>query len=99
MLGEEIFCLRGFSSACALVRAGGMESCWVRKFSICEDFLAFVRAGCIESCWVRKFSICEDFSSVYAFVRAGGIELYWVRNFSICENFSGVCVCLSELDV
>ena len=48
------------------VRAGGIESCWVRKFSICEDFssvCAFVRAGGIELYWVRKFSICENFSS------------------------------------
>ena len=57
---------------CAFVRAGGIESCWVRKFSICEDFssvCAFVRAGGIESCWVRKFSLCEDFSEcICAFV-------------------------------
>ena len=64
VLGEEFFICEDFSSACAFVRAGGMESCWVRKFSICEDFssaCAFVRAGGMELCWVRKFSVCEDF--------------------------------------
>ena len=61
---------------CAFVRVGGMESCWVRIFSICEDFssvCAFVTARGMELCWVRKFFICDVFS--IAFVRAGCIVM------------------------
>ena len=36
MLGEEISICENVSSVCAFVRAGGIESCWVRKFPICE---------------------------------------------------------------
>ena len=65
MLGDEIFHLSRFSIA--FLRCGYIESCWVRKLFICEDFSSvrtFIRAEGIALYWVRKFSFCENFSGI-----------------------------------
>ena len=57
-LGKEILHFSSVRALCAFVRAGGIESYWVRKFSICENFSSVTVT-------LEKFSQMENFLTQY----------------------------------